>query len=339
MAGSAATPSTVQASSRAEDGSRAARAFGHLAWISLGYTVLVILFGAWVRISGSGAGCGQHWPTCQGEVIPRAHSVQMAIELTHRVTSGASLLLVVALLVWAFRSFPRGHLARRASVFAMAFMLGEALVGAALVLLKLVGHNDSVARALVMGVHLANTFLLTGALAIAARSAHHPAPLGFRPRGFNWWLVAALAGTLLLAMLGAITALGDTLHPLVESQGVAARLAADHSVTAGFLQRAREVHPVGAVLLAALLFYLVSALPQRHAGEEVRRGAIAVGTLVLVQIATGVVNIVLSAPGWMQVVHLALATLLWIALVLLSTAALAASPGSRVGSPAWTPPS
>lgn len=338
MAGTITAPSAVHASPNTEE-DRPARAFGRLSWITLGYTVLVILFGAWVRISGSGAGCGQHWPTCQGEVIPRPHSVEMAIELTHRVTSGLSLLLVVAMLVWAFRTFPRGHLARRASVFAMLFMLGEALVGAALVLLKLVGHNDSVARALVMGVHLANTFLLTGALAIAARSATRPPPASFRPRGFDWWLVPALCGTLLVAMFGAITALGDTLHPVVASQGIAQRLASDHSVTAGFLQRARELHPLGAVLLAALLLYLVSALPGRRPGAEVRRASMAVGALVLVQVAAGVANIVLSAPGWMQLVHLALATLLWIALVLLSTAALAAAPGSRIGSPAWTEPS
>ncbi len=324
MAGSVTDPATL-ASPAAAGNNRARRAFGHLAWSTLGYTVLVILFGAWVRISGSGAGCGQHWPTCQGEVIPRPHSVEMAIELTHRVTSGASVLLVLALMVWAFRGFPRGHLARRASVFAMAFMIGEALVGAALVLLKLVGHNDSAARALVMGVHLANTFLLTGALAVAARSSTKPAPPSWRPRGFDWWLLPALVGTLLVAMLGAITALGDTLHPVVESQGIAARLAADQSVAAGFLQHAREVHPLGAVLLAALLLYLVSALPQRHDGAEVRRLSTAVLVLVLVQVAAGVINIVLSAPGWMQLVHLALATLLWIALVLLSTSALAAS--------------
>ncbi len=338
MAGSATAPSAVQASSTPA-AHRDARAFGRFSWITLGYTVLVILFGAWVRISGSGAGCGQHWPTCQGEVIPRPHSVEMAIELTHRVTSGISLLLVVALLVWALRRFPSGHLARRASAFAMLFMIGEALVGAALVLLKLVGHNDSVSRALVMGVHLANTFLLTGALAIAARSASAPSPPSWRPRGFDWWLVPALLGTLLVAMLGALTALGDTLHPVVESQGIAARLAADHSVTAGFLQRAREIHPLGAVLLAGLLLYLVSALPHRHSGSEVRRGSTAVLVLVLVQVAAGVINIALSAPGWMQLVHLGLATALWIALVLLATAALAAGSDRRVGSTAWTPQS
>ena len=140
-------------------------------------------------------------------------------------------------------------------------------------------------------------------------------------------------------MLGAITALGDTLHPVVESQGIAARLAADHSGTAGFLQHARVVHPLGAVLLAAFLLYLVSTLPERFPGREVRLGSLAVLSLVLAQVAAGVVNIVLSAPGWMQVVHLALATLLWVALVLLSTAVLAARSGSQVGSPAWTPPS
>src|SRR5436853_6203595 len=83
----------------------------------------VIAWGAFVRATGSGAGCGSHWPLCNGEVLPRAPSVERIIEFSHRLTSGLSLLLVVALCVWAFRVHPRGHGVRRTSAAAVVFIL------------------------------------------------------------------------------------------------------------------------------------------------------------------------------------------------------------------------
>src|SRR5215467_12703113 len=69
------------------------------AWGVLAYNVAVIAWGAFVRASGSGAGCGRHWPLCNGEVVPRPTSVATVIEATHRATSGLALVGVVGLLV------------------------------------------------------------------------------------------------------------------------------------------------------------------------------------------------------------------------------------------------
>src|ERR1700761_4379335 len=99
------------------------------AWFVVVYNVAVILWGAYVRASGSGAGCGSHWPTCNGEVIPRPHSAATIIEFTHRATSGLCLVFIVAQLVWALRIFPRGHGARRAAGAAAAFIVSEAAIG------------------------------------------------------------------------------------------------------------------------------------------------------------------------------------------------------------------
>ncbi|MBM4361556.1 MAG: COX15/CtaA family protein, partial [Deltaproteobacteria bacterium] len=153
---------------------------GRLALAVLGYTLLVILFGAVVRITGSGAGCGQHWPTCQGELLHLPRSVETAIELTHRVTSGASLIAVVLLLVRVRRDHAPGDPARRWAWLSFLFMVTESLVGAALVLLRLVGRNDSPTRAVFMAVHLVNTSLLAGALLLAARAAATGKPLRLR---------------------------------------------------------------------------------------------------------------------------------------------------------------
>src|SRR5215208_2641235 len=125
------------------------------AWWVLGLNVAVVAWGGFVRATGSGAGCGRHWPTCNGEVVPRSASTEMAIEFAHRASSGAALLLVVALLAWAFREFPRGHAARKAAAGSMALIVVEALVGAALVLFGWVVKDASAARAWAMPVHLA----------------------------------------------------------------------------------------------------------------------------------------------------------------------------------------
>ena len=85
------------------------------AWGVLAINIVVILWGAFVRASGSGAGCGSHWPLCNGEVVPVAVQVQTVIEFTHRVTSGTAFLLVIGLLVWARRAFPVGHQVRAAA--------------------------------------------------------------------------------------------------------------------------------------------------------------------------------------------------------------------------------
>lgn len=316
----------------ASDGSGAAsanaqRSFARLAWGALVYTLGVVLFGAVVRITGSGAGCGQHWPTCQGEVAHLPRSVETAIELTHRVTSGLSLILVGGVALLAFTRFPRGHEARRWAVLSCLFMIVEALVGAALVLLALVGKNDSTARAAVMAVHLANTSLLTGSMALTAWCARPGArpPARWTPRGAAWIPVLALAAMLIVSMSGAVTALGDTLYPLDAGAGVTERF--DPGLAAHFLERARILHPVLAVLAATLVLYAASRAASGH-GAEAARWARAVAALVVLQLIVGVLNVALSAPGWMQVVHLLVATLAWVALVLMAAGVLASDDGT-----------
>src|SRR5664279_6195716 len=73
------------------------------AWALLAYNIAVILWGGLVRATGSGAGCGEHWPLCNGVVVQHSPSVQTMIELTHRITSGITVLAMLALLIWTFR--------------------------------------------------------------------------------------------------------------------------------------------------------------------------------------------------------------------------------------------
>lgn len=295
------------------------------AWLSLGWTVAVSLWGAFVRATGSGAGCGSHWPLCDGAVIPRADSTAMLIEYSHRLTSGLALLAVVA--VWlAFRRAPGiGALARRASFTAVVFMLLEAALGASLVLFELVADNASLARAMFMGAHLVNTFSLVAAMTVTAHAASRPAAGPFLPR-VSPLLYLGAAALLLVNVSGAVAALGDTLFP---AQSLAEALEQDLSVTSHVLIRLRLLHPTFAILGAGTLVLLLRRFAGR--GVEADRWRTAVVTGLGLQVAAGLLNVVLLAPVWMQLVHLLFANLIWIFYVSLGFAALPAGAPVRSG--------
>jgi heme A synthase len=302
----------------------AVRSFARYGWGVLAYNLLVILWGAYVRASGSGAGCGDHWPLCNGVVIPREPAIETIIELTHRVTSGIALLLVVTQLVWARRILPIGSAARRAAHAAMALMLTEALVGAGLVLFQMVADNDSLARAWWLAAHLLNTFLLLSALALVPWYAcGAPAPRHEKFGREGWLLAAGLAGTLILGMTGAITALGDTLFP---STSLAEGLAQDLSPTSHLFVRLRIVHPTFAVVMAFVLLLGAGVAAVRRPARATRDLAKLLAALVVVQLLVGVVNLVLLAPIPMQLLHLLVADSLWICLVLLTAATAGSAP-------------
>jgi cytochrome c oxidase assembly protein subunit 15 len=296
-------------------------AFTRFAWTVLGYNLLVVAWGAFVRATGSGAGCGKHWPTCNGEIVPRSPRLETIVEFLHRATSGIALLAVVVLVVWAFRAFPRGHAARRASAAAIVLMCVEAAVGAGLVLFGWVARDPSAARGWVMAVHLVNTFLLLGALALAADWSRHPGGVETGGRGrAPLALAAAALGVLLAGVTGAIAALGDTLFP---SQSLAEGIRQELSGEGHVLLRLRVLHPLAAILAGALLLGAARSALAARPHPRVRRAAVAIAALVAVEIVAGVANVLLLAPVWLQLVHLLLADLVWLGLVLLASAALA----------------
>lgn len=288
------------------------------AWLVLAFTLGVILWGAYVRATGSGAGCGAHWPLCNGVVVPRAPEVATRIEFTHRVTSGLALLAVAGLAAWAARAFPRGHRVRRGATAALAFIVVEALLGAALVVFRLVGDNPSLTRGVVGGLHLANTMLLVACLALTAWWASG-APAAGWPRGRAAWVWgAALGGLLLVGASGAVAALGDTLFPGGER---AAALAAGLPWGTELLLRLRLAHPFLALAVAAAVGAVAVTALRRPPGAASAPLATAVLALLAVQLLAGLVNVVLAAPVWLQLVHLLFADLLWIGVVLLAAVA------------------
>jgi heme A synthase len=311
------------------------RPLARFAWGLLVYQLGVIAWGAYVRATGSGAGCGQHWPLCNGEVVPRSPSAATIIELSHRLSSGIAFLLVLWLLVCTVRTYPRGHRVRRGAGAAAVLMTSEAVIGAGLVLLKLVAHDASLERAVGTSLHLVNTFLLLAATSLTAWWASGGDPVRLRGRGVVGPVLAScLVATLLVATSGALTALGDTLFP---ASSLATGFAQDIAAGASPYVRLRAIHPMLAVATAAMVLMAMAFVRALRVDRSVRILSHAAGVLAVGQVAAGLLDIALLAPVALQLLHLLLADFVWIALVLTSAAAMASAP-ERVR-PAAFPPS
>ena len=294
------------------------RRFSRYSWGVLAYTVLVIAWGAFVRASGSGAGCGEHWPLCNGVVVPRSPGLETIVELSHRLTSGLTLIAVAVMVIWAFRKFPKGHVLRQGSVLTGIFLVLEAAVGAGLVLAALVKDNASILRAVVISAHLLNTFLLVGSMTYVAWYATRERSSRFRITIRGWQVPTVLVGLglfMIVGSSGAIVALGDTLFP---SATLSEGLAQDFSPSAHFLIRLRIIHPILAMLTSA--YWLVVSTLLRNLSPNktvVRLSTMAAGAVVF-QVLLGCVNLVLLAPTWIQLAHLIVADLTWVVLMILS---------------------
>ena len=292
---------------------RDTRPVARLAWITLGFFLLVVLWGAVVRATGSGGGCGSNWPLCNGDYFPHHPRLATMIEFTHRSTSGICTFMLIALGVLTFRATPRGHRARKAVLWAAFLLVTEALLGAMLVLRHWVEVNISTGRIVAQSVHLTNTMLFMASLALTAWFLTDRTPsagkVSNQPPLALLALLAVLS-TLLVAATGSLAALADTLFP---SPDLAAAFAADASSASPILIRMRWLHPAAAVLSVACIFLLLRA-------EGLNRPiARMVAAMLALQFVLGIGDVLLLAPIWMQVLHLLSADIYWIALVLLAS--------------------
>ena len=294
-------------------GRKGRRLFAVFAWAVLIYNIPVILWGAYVRVSFSGDGCGAHWPFCAGQVLPQHMGTPMLIEFTHRMMTSVDSIAAVLLCLWAFRAFPKRHAVRSYALWSLVFLFVEALLGAGLVLLRLVAHDQSAGRAVYLSAHLTNTMLLLGALAITAWLA------GTNTERVRWKNVSrvfalSLLVTVIVSVTGAIAALGDTLFP---SASLTQGMQQDLSGGSNLLLRLRVFHPVLAILGAAYLLWAASGAWKLPNSPATRRAAMGVIALIVLQILAGAVNLSLMAPMPMQLFHLFMADALWIAVVVM----------------------
>ncbi len=266
-----------------------------------------------MRASGSGAGCGNHWPLCNGVVIPQSPTMHTIVEFTHRASSGLALILVIVLLIAAWRAFPAGHLARKAAVASLILICVEAGIGAGLVKFELVASNATLARGVSLGIHLVNTqFLLTAIILTAWFAAGNPAPSPERMRPYRSHFRLAFAGLIVVGMAGAMASLGDTLFP---ARTLAEGMAQDRNPALNVLLHIRVWHPVLALIVGGYVMWLASSTMHREETDAVRRAAIRVIAAVGTQWALGMISLVLLVPVALQMLHLLTADLVWLALV------------------------
>jgi heme A synthase len=285
------------------------------AWFVVLYNVAVIVWGAYVRATGSGAGCGSHWPLCNGEFLPTTPQTQTVIEFTHRVTSGVSLVLVAVLLIWCWRRTAKGDWLRYSAVAAAVLLFNEALLGALLVLFDHVGSLDrSRAHALFLCLHFGNTLLLLAALALTANwLSNRDRRFGVVQRPYQTLATAlGLVSVMVIGMTGSLASLGDTLFP---ADSLRHAVLEDFSSSSHILLRLRILHPIAAVIGSFYVLWLVYTCWRKR---ERSLWTAPLTVALAGQIALGAMNVMLLAPVWLQMTHLLVAEIFWILLVLAS---------------------
>ena len=284
------------------------------AWILLGYTLLVILWGAWVRISFSGDGCGDHWPLCNGDFVPQA-SGKTWTEYTHRLMSGFYGIAVVAFFFAVRRITPRQHPARLWSLLTLIFMISEALLGAKLVLLRLVGTNDSPLRAGSMGLHLMNSLMLVGSLTLTALflgshswKRRSQSAIHLDRRSLRKFVVALGVGFLFLNISGALAALSTTLFPAENfMDSMQAQLSSTH-----YLMSLRSFHPLLGVVFGVGFAAFGLSLRALSPLPEIRTAAALFAATAGLTLGVGAATLFLASPVWLKLSHLTMTYVLWI---------------------------
>ena len=294
-----------------------ARKFSNIAWIVLAYNLAAVAWGVFVRASKSGDGCGSHWPLCDGDSTPLHGPLSKIVEASHRISTGLIGVMAIYLLVMAFRTFPKSHLVRRASVTTMGFTILEGLVGAVLVKKQLVTDNDSPLRLAVMGFHVTSTFMLLGSIAVMALAASDIRPVRLKGQSSVGWILGMAAfGLVLLAISGAVSALGHTLRPVENVLGAAM------DPKTFWMVRLQPLHPLIAVSVGLYLALAAGLIQHLRPDPRVRASLRWMVGIYCAQLLLGIINIWLKAPIPMQMAHLALADANWVSWVAVTVFAL-----------------
>jgi heme A synthase len=295
--------------------------FTKYAWFVLIFNLAVILWGVFLRASLSGDGCGQHWLTCNGEVIPETPQFKTVIEFTHRVSTGIVFFIVLGLAVWAWRRFGKGSAVAKTALASFLLIIAEALIGAGLVLTGNTAGNWTSTRPFWMMAHLITTFSLLAVLSLTVWFARGGRP--FRLRGDNKVLLllgAAVLGIFLVGASGSLAALSTMLFP---SETLVEGFTKDFASASHLLLKLRPAHPIIAVLTGIYLIFLAGWLKAKAAGGAgVKRWSDTLSILVLMQLGLGAATLLMLSPIVMQLLHLLLADLVWIAFVLMAAAFL-----------------
>lgn len=287
------------------------RALTRYAWILVYYTLLVIIWGAWVRVSHSGDGCGKSWPLCEGALFPNSAESKTWIEYFHRLTSGFYGIIVIHLFYLVRKQFPKNSLQSLLGFSTLILMFIEAALGAALVLKGLVGENATLFRLFAMTLHQVNSLLLVGSTVALACSLSRQAVLSwdlkklFLHRGL-------LVLFILIPATGAWAALSNTLFPSADLlQGLADDLSSDSP----WILKLRVIHPLIASGFCIYWAYFFWNQSEEAENKDLKKSSLYLASFFVVAFLFGALTLLSLSPVWMKLVHLTLAQLLWIALM------------------------
>lgn len=274
-----------------------------------------VVFGAIVRITGSGMGCGDHWPKCQGHWFPPLDRMDLVIEISHRWFAATLSLAIVALLVAALMrrstlgvSGPGGVL--RAASLATVLVICAALFGAVTVKLEL-GNKPVIVTHLAIAMTLLAVLVSTVMRAGGFGASH--ASVGTASEKTWRGARVAVAITFVVLVLGAFTA-----HiPGANSTCVGFPLCRGSLIPTGSM----HIQFTHRILAFALFFHLLGvAIAVRRRGESkliIRAAWIAFGA-VLTQIIVAAALVEMQLPPLFRSLHQAVGTLVWVAVVVLA---------------------
>jgi heme A synthase len=291
------------------------KTFLKYAWFVFGFNVLVILWGVFLRASHSGDGCGEHWLTCHGEIIPSAPELKTVIEFLHRLMSGLDFFITLAMAILAWRWFEKGNNIRKFAFASFGLIIVEALIGAGLVLTGNTAGADTPTRPFWTMGHLIATFILLAVLSLTIYFAKGGKPFSLKTTRKNQLLLGlGLVGILFVGLSGSLAALSNMLFP---SESLAEGIAKDFSDASHILLRLRISHPLLSILTTVYLFFLATWI-SKNSNEATKTWAGRLTLLLFVQLVFGGLTLVMLAPILMQIGHLLLADLVWICFVMMS---------------------
>jgi heme A synthase len=284
-----------------------ARALRRWAMAASILTVLLIVIGGVVRITGSGMGCGDHWPRCNGEWFPPL-DLPTFIEIFHRWTAALASVAIAGAAIIAVRRHRSNRRLLLPAVLGIALLVLQVLLGAVTVKLEL--------PPTVVIVHLLNAMLVLGAVlwtALEARTGRSPRAGAGHRVPLRWALACAGFGLLVILWGAQVANLNAgavcTGFPLCAGAGLG-----PPKTALGPLHWTHRFLAYG-FLGVSILTLVRSRAPSVPA--PVRRAAAAVFLATTAQVAVAAAMVLLALPTALRALHLGVGTLVWVALIVL----------------------
>lgn len=313
--------------------------FKNFTYFILFYSIVVILLGAWIRISTQGTGCGNTWPLCEriNETI-NVEQTNTWIELFHRVLYIILFIQVAIHFVLSVFKFNKIRRIRIYSFFVLILTLIKGVLNANMLFNNQLKLTDSLFQSFIVGFHQVTTLLITGLLFWMAKHIYYEFRSSNRnskrneipnlkivtqnqPMSLNHAEIEESHRRIpkfyillfpLIAITGAWAALSNSTNPSSNSSNTLVYAIEEFS---SILTRLRILHPSIAILLGGVIsFYLYL---QHFIGKDEQQKPKSVFAAILTAsgIIFGIITLFMNSPVWMKMFHILFTYLIWIGLL------------------------